>query len=717
MKRRTRLLFALVLLLAALASVARSSPDERTPVAWASCGRQQLDLSYVTDVNAQSANGGLAVGVSDEGRVSVFRWPSPSYYDQVKYFTYSYDVPHKGALPNEGLFFGLALTRDGATRTSWLDAGDWNVTQRFVSPDSDAVETVYTSKDSSLGVGATVTDVVADDADVFRRHVAVTRSADSPVEDVRLVAFENFNLVVSKIPLLPTQDWCQEEENVDTAEYVAADDTILHSKTGVDVSTQTPTSAAVAMGLATASSAHQIGGDAYEPAAAPDARLVAPRQDAFDDAVDGNLQGTSGPYTGQTTGALMTPLTFANGEASAELIVTAATEPAGALAGLRAARATSFARALAAKQQHVETLLARAPLPNTTDQAVLALAKRALITALTVTDRRTGAIVASIATQGPYGEDWPRDGAFINRALDIAGFPQLVRAHNRFYVETQSKPDRPPRGAPPGLVPPGNWNMMYYADGVAGGPVPWEIDETALTLWTFWDHFEQSGDRGALEETWPAIKLGADFLTVCRDPSTGLQCPAIEDDTTTLSQTIHGAGTVWLALDSAARAARLLGHVADATAWEARATELRAAIDQHLFNGAHYGGGSGAGAWMIWPVNYLPYDDARMRAQADYVWGEIAPSFDAPGGSRGGGAYEAKALLALGKIWAGDQQRLARVRTGLEWMAHVQATPGTGVLGESWTVRNGRVVTKISQPHVWEQILFYLASLEAYGRQ
>ena len=41
--------------------------------------------------------------------------------------------------------------------------------------------------------------------------------------------------------------------------------------------------------------------------------------------------------------------------------------------------------------------------------------------------------------------------------------------------------------------------------------------------------------------------------------------------------------------------------------------------------------------------------------------------------------------------------------------------PGTHLLGESWVVRDGRVTTVVSQPHVWEMTLFTMAALEAWG--
>ena len=58
---------------------------------------------------------------------------------------------------------------------------------------------------------------------------------------------------------------------------------------------------------------------------------------------------------------------------------------------------------------------------------------------------------------------------------------------------------------------------------------------------------------------------------------------------------------------------------------------------------------------------------------------------------------------------------LRHVKTGLNWIAGVEAMPGTGILGEGWYVNNDRVITCCAQPHAWEQILFYLTSLEAYG--
>src|SRR5438270_5357359 len=105
-----------------------------------------------------------------------------------------------------------------------------------------------------------------------------------------------------------------------------------------------------------------------------------------------------------------------------------------------------------------------------------------------------------------------------------------------------------------------------------------------------------------------------------------------------------------------------------------------------------------------------------MAAQAAVAAVKVAPSFDAPAGGPRQGAYEAKALLGLARHArsTGDAAALATARRGLEWIAHVQATSGTHLLGEVWVVRGGRVVPVVSQPHVWEMTLFTLAALEAW---
>ena len=62
--------------------------------------------------------------------------------------------------------------------------------------------------------------------------------------------------------------------------------------------------------------------------------------------------------------------------------------------------------------------------------------------------------------------------AFLNWALRAAGLDALAHEHSLFYARVQRR-----TGA---LA--GSFAMNYFASGVAGGPIPIELDETGLGL-------------------------------------------------------------------------------------------------------------------------------------------------------------------------------------------------------------------------------------------
>src|SRR6266480_5562621 len=61
-----------------------------------------------TDVNVQAGNGRVTVGENAAGTITVFKYPNPSYYNQVKYFAVSRDANRRvtAQFPNEGSFAG-----------------------------------------------------------------------------------------------------------------------------------------------------------------------------------------------------------------------------------------------------------------------------------------------------------------------------------------------------------------------------------------------------------------------------------------------------------------------------------------------------------------------------------------------------------------------------------------------------------------------------------
>lgn len=693
--------------------------------------REAPEFFGPTDINAQSGNQRLSVALNREGTVTVLRWPRPSFFNHVKYHTTRRQAPRFGAHPNEGAFLGVRLVCDGEAETTWFR--DWETTQWYDRNDTDTVVTEHYSRPH--GLTARVVDTVAADVDVLLRVVTLYRSSDSPVDSAALLTFAHFHLGVSKKPKNPIHDLRRQPGDHTHAHYRADVDAVVATKRGVDESTGERRYVALAMGFDRPSDRHQVGADGFDRRDDTGAY----GRDAYESALAGDLPNNDA-HSGEPTAVLSTALTFDDDVATTTVVLAAGESRAAVSALVSRARELDPTTVKTEKAAWFGSLLADAPLPATDDAAVRAVAERALVTLVTNYDPESGAIVASIATQSPYAQDWPRDGAFCNHVLNLVGRSDWVDKRNRWYASLQRAEER--RFFGHAFVPKGNWLMNYYADGVAGGPIPWEIDQTGLAVWTLWDHYRATGDEEYLRAVYPAIKRGADFLAGYRDSSTGLHRAAHEDDNIVPSRTIHGASTVWLALNSALKAARALGAPEDAARYRRRRDELRAAIDAHLWDpdaGAYSRGksfldhvlehhrvpdvfralpilpGTGGNTTVAWPDQLVPSDHPRMRQHLDHLWAVIEPSFREPtAGRRRFGMYESRALIALATGWADDPEKMALVRDGVRWIAHTHASPDTHVLGEAWIREDDTVLTAVSQPHTFTQLLFYYASLLAF---
>jgi hypothetical protein len=397
--------------------------------------------------------------------------------------------------------------------------------------------------------------------------------------------------------------------------------------------------------------------------------------------------------------------------------VSEAPSPAAATLQIAKARRQSFRTELEKVERAWKVLFAHVPVPSSNSGRVVYVAKRSVITMLLAVDPKTWAIVASPDTQGPYGEDWIRDGSFVNAALDENGFTWIATRHDLFYARTQSSPTNPLPG-----VPFGNWPMNMYVTGQPGGPIPYEIDETGYGVWTLARQARfvpASQRRTYLEKVFPAIARGADWLTACKDPTNGFQCPASEDDNFTPSQTLHGALPDLLALRSAVAAARELGRSGPVVAsWQARAAALEAAIGSLYDSSAHaYREGPSStsalpvsyedGGLLLWPTHLHAYSSPNMQGEAAATQASMDASLE-----RNSGLYEAVALLGLCHAWKGtDPSKLAALSATLSYMASALTT-STGLFGEGWLRwGDGKTGPLNDQPHTWEHALFDMSAL------
>ena len=457
-------------------------------------------------------------------------------------------------------------------------------------------------------------------------------------------------------------------------------------------------------------------------------------EDALVDAADGALGG-SDVAAGEVNEALRTPLRFDGDTATVSVVLSAGAT----LDEARAARRElSGEEVVAASEAALEAFLGGLRLPESQAPRVVAVARRSLVNLRVGTDAATGAIVASISRQPPYGLDWPRDGAFFDVALDVSGQTALRRERTALYGSWQRDapvrptllvdPDPPP---PPGggrarTYPEDAWEMNYYADGLVGGVFRFEIDNTAFVLWSLVAHAGWADDPVAyLRERWETITRAAELLVRWRDPETGLHWPAQEDDHAAYTQTLNGAVPVFGGLEMAARAAALLGEDDAAARWAARAWELREGIVTHLHDpladrfvrdvGARASpeesGPTGTTAWLVWPLRVLPWTDPRVAAQLDSDLSFVGPQIRL---ETAGGQYFVKNTVSFGLTHGRDPSRREGLSDLVELIAEGHATE-TAHFGEAMATVSeaGRPVAsqRVANPHLWEGVLFYLSAM------
>ncbi|UCD85058.1 MAG: hypothetical protein JSU92_02400 [Deltaproteobacteria bacterium] len=706
-------------------------------------------LFGATNINGAVGNGGLSVGFSSLGEITVLKWPSPSYYDQLHYKTSmavnARELPHFGAADDMGSFAGIYYTGP-STGLKWFRDFPTTHIQAYFNEDSNIL--VTTSTDDELGLNVKSYDFVLPEKDLLVRYYEIQKLPGSEVTSASFVYYENMAPIKRKTAFAPTEDWIDDTLNDYAAIYDTRIGAVVHFLPGDEslgnLDQVLNGSEAGLSGRAEdfldrvdtelGEGIYAVVGGYNPPLSYQVGSLPCSRgswdhtpESAFEDVLDGDLSGS--PAAGcQANSALQWSLSF-DGSGYAEMTIFIAFSghlngEGGAKELLEEAKGTSVSDHMDTTESWWKDWLGKANLPNTPDNELIAFSKRTLISLKTGTDRGIGAIMASISVQPPYGEDWPRDGAFFNYALDIAGYPEMVAEHNLFYASVQRKEDgEDTLGSYP--TPAGSFAMNYYADGVPGGPIDFEIDEVGLAVWTLWNHTKflesEPEQKAYLKSIYPSIRLGAEALMRCRDEVTGLQCLANEDDNPAFTQSLHGAVTVHLGLRSAIEAGEAYQEAEEIlNQWRDRLSELEGATLENYYSeeAGNFGVGGGSGSWLIWPVKLLPFDDSRMLSQADYASAGMWPHLNK---ETNGVVYQGKTTLALARIWKDDSEKLNTVKDALDILAKEVPTKGARHMGEVSVIReyDGSLLSEFSNrvavPHIWEASLVYLSLMAVYN--
>jgi len=461
-------------------------------------------------------------------------------------------------------------------------------------------------------------------------------------------------------------------------------------------------------------------------------------QDAFDDVEqDAALEGTQ-LAGGQVNTALRIEVLQGAGETSGEaaLFYAFGESNAAAISELNWARNEGAESVEQTLISHDETFVDELWIPPELDGDLEKFVERAFLNLRVGTDAETGASVASISRQPSYQLDWPRDGAFFNTALDLSGQQDLVSTRMDFYSdairdEAESAHPLLNKDGVPGWpneqnrddFPPDSWEMNYYADGVPGGNIRLEIDNSALLVWAYVAHvgfLKESKREAYLDRFWPVLERATNFIYGWRDPETGLMWPANEDDHAEFTQGLQGAITSYRALVSAARVAKRRGEDELADKWLNRAGELHAATMHYMADDEHgfvdYGEeGSAAGrAWLAWPTRFLPFDNERLVDTTEEI---LDSSLEGVRGNDGNGLYPTKIAISAAIALESEEQREKSLEIA-ERLASNIADQETWTIGETYVTvdedGNGetdRFMNAVSTPHLWSAILVYITTV------
>jgi oligosaccharide amylase len=217
-------------------------------------------------------------------------------------------------------------------------------------------------------------------------------------------------------------------------------------------------------------------------------------------------------------------------------------------------------------------------------EKIARLYKRSLLICRTQINN-CGSIIAAndsdsiLFNRDTYSYMWPRDGAMVAYALDLAGYETAPFFHfcskiiekEGYFLHKYS--------------PSGSLGSSWHAWQKDQKPqLPIQEDETALVIWALWHHYQMSKDIEFIRPLYDSmIKNAADFMMNYRNPHTGLPLPSFDlwEErqgilTFTVSAVIGG-------LMAASHFAKAFGETSLGDEYAEGATKMREAMEKHLY--------------------------------------------------------------------------------------------------------------------------------------
>ena len=219
-------------------------------------------------------------------------------------------------------------------------------------------------------------------------------------------------------------------------------------------------------------------------------------------------------------------------------------------------------------------------------EKVARLYRRSLLVLRTQIDWEGGILAANDSEVALYNRDtysyiWPRDGALVAHALDLAGYPIPAQEFYQFASRVIGKEGFLLHKYNPDGTLASSWHPWYDGHETQ---LPIQEDSTALVVWALWQHFVLSRDIEFIKPLYrPLIKGAANFMVAYRDRETGLPGPSYdlwEERRGILSFT---TGAVFGGLTAASLFCTVFGDEETASRYRQAASEIRDGASRYLW--------------------------------------------------------------------------------------------------------------------------------------
>lgn len=223
--------------------------------------------------------------------------------------------------------------------------------------------------------------------------------------------------------------------------------------------------------------------------------------------------------------------------------------------------------------------------PDLLPKKILRLYKRSLLIARSQINN-CGSIIAGndsdvlYFNRDTYSYMWPRDGALVAYAMDLAGYGFTTSFYNLCNKIIEKQGYFLHKYTPSGSLA-SSWHPWVNGKKEQ---LPIQEDETALIIWALWNHYEIFQDIEFIRPLYQTlIKKAADFMMNYRNSETGLPLPSYdlwEERQGILTFTVSA---VFAGLMAAAKFTEAFGEHHLAEEYRQGALLMREAMDKYLY--------------------------------------------------------------------------------------------------------------------------------------